>query len=184
MPYVYRYIDLEKEEVVYVGKVTTYYDTDILAKDGLLSRHSQHQRESWYKEIGDDNLMLQYIQLGSHTDADIYETWLISFYDTGQLVNKAKTNWGESNLDLYTCIFGRWRNFRQSSESNQNEIRKQVNWIVDGFIKATDACRYNVEGELKILCERVREIERDMRKAERMTRFISQDDYKRYKKEE
>ena len=36
---------------------------------------------------------MQFVELDSHTDADILETWLINFYDTGQLINISKTGW-------------------------------------------------------------------------------------------
>ena len=50
MAYVYRYINLEAKEVVYIGKVTKDHDVGF---DPLLNRHRQHRGEKWYKEIGD-----------------------------------------------------------------------------------------------------------------------------------
>ena len=180
MPYVYRYIDMNRKEVVYVGKVTTYYDMDATCvNDGLVKRHAQHQREDWYKSIGDENLLLQYIQLKSHVDADIAETWLISYYDTGQLFNKSKTGWGACTWDLYPHLFGKWKNFRQNSYKNGKEIRDQTDAIIDLFIKATDGCRHDVNNSLEWLCKKIKDIEKDMRKAESISRFDMQEDYKR-----
>ena len=183
MPYVYRYIDLNKEEVVYIGKVTTYYDKDnTCIYDGLVKRHSQHKREEWYGKIGDENLLLQYIQVGTHSDADILETWLINYYDTGQLFNKAKLGWGEPGIDLYPCISGRWRNFRQGAISNTEEVTAIVRKIVDSFIRRTEGMSFNIETGLEWLCDDIREIRGDMVKASRISRFDAQYDFRREKK--
>ena len=69
MPYIYRYIDIDKEEVIYVGKVTRYKD---VGYDPLKNRHEQHCREDWYKNDS-DHIVMQYIELDSHVDADIIE---------------------------------------------------------------------------------------------------------------
>ena len=106
MPYVYRYIDMTKQEVCYVGKVTHYKD---IGYDPLARRHEQHKREEWYKKIGDRNILFQFIETDSHTDADILETWLINYYcGSGHLINKGKMEWGKSNIDLLPYISGKW----------------------------------------------------------------------------
>ena len=121
MPYVYRYIDMTKQEVCYVGKVTRVKD---VGYDPLRNRHEQHKRESWYREIGDSNICMQFIETKSHTDADIMETWLINFYcQTGQLVNKGKTEWGYSNIDLHGHIFGYWHTYDDYAEKTNKVIR-------------------------------------------------------------
>ena len=109
MAFVYRYIDLEAQEVVYIGKVAGEKDVYI---DPLKRRHEQHTREKWYQE-NSDNLVMQFIEVKSHADADILETWLISKYGTGQLLNKAKTGWGESALDLSPMLYGRWKTYQR-----------------------------------------------------------------------
>lgn len=105
MPYVYRYIDMNKDEVVYVGKVTKEKQDEY---DPLKNRHLQHKREEWYKEIGFKDLCMQYIEVASPVDADIYESFLISYYNTDQLVNKAKTGWGNSRLKIDIINPKRW----------------------------------------------------------------------------
>ena len=65
MAFVYRYIDLNAQEVVYIGKVTKGGDLD---QDPLLRRHQQHTREDWYKKNA-DNLVMQFIEVESHADA-------------------------------------------------------------------------------------------------------------------
>lgn len=106
MAYVYRYIDMNKRECVYIGKVMG--DADIYVNP-LERRHEQHKRDDWYKEIGDENLLLQFTRVPTHADADILETYLISQYeDTGQLKNKAKVGWGKSCV-VSTII--KWENY-------------------------------------------------------------------------
>ncbi len=184
MPYIYRYINLKDEETVYVGKVTTYYDQDATCPyDGLVKRHEQHQRETWYKDIGDENLLLQYIQLSSHTDADIYETWLIQYYDTGQLFNKAKKGWGSSEIDFSPAIFGKWRNFRKNNYKNAEEIQKAVHEMVDTFMRYTSYLELDIELNLKLLCDQIRKMKSDKDKCDRITRLEAQGDFKRPFKE-
>ena len=102
MAYVYRYIDMNKRECVYVGKVMG--DADIFF-DPLERRHKQHSYDAWYKEIGGENLLLQFIHVPTHADADILETYFISQYeDTGQLKNKAKVGWGKSGVVLTNTL--------------------------------------------------------------------------------
>lgn len=178
MPYVYRYIDLQKEEVCYVGKVTTYEDLGT-AYNGLVKRHSQHKTDDWYKKIGGENLLLQYIRLESHTDADIFETWLIQYYDTGQLYNIAKTGWGKPSIDLSLCIFGKWRNFRQNAFENQEEIYKQLLCISEGLWKQTEGLVFNVDYALNSFNTKVKELQNDLVKAHKISRFDMQEDFKR-----
>lgn len=178
MPYVYRYIDLQKEEVVYIGKVT--YDKNDQGTDGLVKRHYQHKTDDWYKEIGDENLLLQYIQFPSHTDADIMETYLINYYDTGQLRNKSKTGWGKPSYDLYTAaINGRWISFLGSDFSCKDEISKQVSFLVESLMKSTEGLYFNVESGLSELNRKVLEIRNDMLKARKLSCYSAQDDFRR-----
>lgn len=184
MPYIYRYIDMKKEEVCYVGKVTTYDTDDVLVgknSNGLEKRHSQHKSEEWYKEIGDENILLQYIALDNHTDADIFGTWLIQYYDTGQLYNKAKTNWGKSSIDLYSCIFGRWRNFRQGAIENKEGIYKQLSSFAEILWNSTEGLCFNVDYALECFCGMVKQLQADCQKAHKISRFSMQDDFKREK---
>lgn len=179
MAYVYRYINLKKAEVCYVGKVTK--DSDF-GYDPLLARHEQHKREDWYKAIGNENLVLQYIELDSHVDADIYETWLIQFYDTGQLVNKAKTGWGRSRIDLYSAIYGHWRTFRGAGQQGaEREVREQVNSLVNVLLKSTEGLFYNIDSALADFNTRVFEIQQDLRKGYTLSRYDAQDDFRRAK---
>ena len=124
-------------------------------------------------------MLLQYIELDNHTDADIFETWLIQYYDTGQLYNKAKTGWGKSSIDLYSRIFGRWRNFRGSSRNNQQEIYSQLLYVAEVLWNNTNGLFFNVDYALKNFCDRVKEIQSDLQKAHRISRFDMQDDFLR-----
>lgn len=125
MPFVYRYINTRTMLCVYVGKVSTYTDWDDLTSvdpfvefSSLSKRHNQHKREDWYKKIGDENLILQYIFLDNHTDADILETWLINYYPSGQLMNKAKCDWGKSKIYLNEVIKNRWSLYTSKEIAN------------------------------------------------------------------
>ena len=176
MAYVYRYINLEKKEVVYIGKVTKEQD---IGFDPLLNRHRQHRGEQWYKEIGDDNLLLQYFEC-SHTDADILETWLINYYcETGQLINISKTNWGKSNMDLYPVFGGRWRNYGQNRTYNENEVHRLLLPLVDTLMRQTEGLEVNLNNYLDDFCDNVRMIAKDLKKTYELSRFDMQDDFKR-----
>lgn len=176
MAYVYRYIDFSKKEVVYIGKVTKEPD---LGYDPLRNRHRQHKGESWYKEIGDENLLLQYFEC-SHTDADILETWLINYYcETGQLVNISKMNWGKSNMDLYPVFNGRWRNYGQNRGYNDNEIHRLLLPLVDSLVRWTEGLEVNLDNYLNEFCDNVKVIANDLKKTYELSRFEMQDDFKR-----
>lgn len=182
MAYIYRYIDLKKEEVCYVGKITKFKDN---WNNPLANRHKQHKGEEWYKDIGDENLLLQYIELDSHTDADILETWLINYYcPTGQLVNKAKMDWGKSNIDLYPVFYGRWRNYGQNKEMNKEKIYAALGPVIDDLLRESNGLEYDLDFALDYFNERVREMATDLRKSYRISRYDAQDDFLRVKKPE
>ena len=97
MAFVYRYIDIEKNKVIYIGKVSGEAMDKPLEK-----RNKQHKsNDFWYKDHGGDkNVMLQFIELENAADADIYETILISKGDQKYLENKSKTGWGTATFNL------------------------------------------------------------------------------------
>lgn len=131
MPYVYRYIDMNKHECVYVGKVKG--DPDVYV-DPLARRHDQHKREDWYLEIGDENLLMQYIRVPTHADADILETYFISAYEgTGQLKNKAKTGWGKATVSVWKPDIA-WNNYLTRD-------REQKTWLEDRFLAIARAIK-------------------------------------------
>ena len=176
MAYVYRYIDLDKQETVYVGKVTKDNDVGYMP---LENRDRQHSREDWYKEIGEDNLLLQYIEC-SHTDADIYETWLINYYGD-QLINIAKQKWGKSNIDLGILIFGKWRNWGQNRHDMEEMVYKDINELTNILIKSTETFTFDIEYSLQRFCEGVRRIRNRVIKCDRISRINMQDDFLRSK---
>ena len=177
MPYVYRYIDLDKCEVVYIGKVTKYKD---FCTDPLLARHKQHTREEWYKGA-EQNIVMQFVEVDSNTDADIFETWLISYYDTGQLVNKAKTEWGKSALDLRYCFFGKWRTFEKEYEcGSEHDCYSLVNVLY----KATDDLTNNLDSSLEHLSDGIRELAKQRIKIKMLSAFNEQAEFRRQPMEE
>lgn len=190
MPYLYRYINTETEEVVYVGIVTK--DSELcnsldLAenKEYLERRHRQHKRtDSWYKEIGDDNLVMQYVFYESAIDARIAELWLINFYDTGQLMNVDGTGQLKSKLDLFPFIFGKWRNFGEDSLYNDEQIRLQLGCIISSLHKDTEGLRYNIETGIEYLSKRIREMHKEILKAQKISTLDKQDLFLRARKNE
>ena len=96
MSYVYRYVDAEKGECIYVGKVNGCNDIGV---DPLSRRHNQHKRDDWYKDHGGaENVFMEICEFEPQAEADIFETAMIAFYsETGQLEKKAKL-WGKQNI--------------------------------------------------------------------------------------
>ena len=174
MAYVYRYIDLDKGEVVYVGKVTKHKDYKY---DPLRLRHEQHMREDWYK--AGKNIVMQYVELNSHADADILETWLINYYDADQLVNKSKTGWGKCSFDLSSLLFGRWRTFGLNTGSNEDEATRIVSDMVRVLFKYSEGLNYNLDRQIEMMNDQIRHIAEEKRRAYLLSRFDSQEDYKR-----
>lgn len=173
MPFVYRYIDVEAQEVVYIGKVTGFKD---LYNDPLRNRHEQHKREEWYKK-NKNNLIMQFIETESHADADILETWLISKYGTGQLVNKAKTTWGESKIDMWSLTAGHWKTYQRGC----NQSIKALYDVAEQLYKYTEGLEYNVDSGLGMFCGMVKDIVNEKSKVSRLSRYDEQEDFMRAK---
>ena len=177
MCYVYRYIDINRKEVVYIGKVTK--DPDI-GYDPLLNRHKQHKNDEWYKNIGSDYLVMQYIELENQCDADILETYLISIYDgTGQLANKAKTGWGKSKLFISNRRNSliEWRPFACSENKTYDAIMKELSVAVNGLLRRTENLEFNVEANISVLSDSVRELASEHKKAFLFNSFDKNDDF-------
>lgn len=183
MPYIYRYIDLDKGEVIYVGKVTKYKD---VGYDPLRKRHEQHTREDWYKDR--ENVLMQYVEVDSHCDADILETWLINYYDSEQLLNSAKKDWGKCSFDLSSLLFGKWRNFGANSQSNEEAVKNIIDDAVRMTMKYSEGLSYNVESTLSgmkmIIEQKILKIAREKRMSDLLDRYDMQEDFKRERKVE
>ena len=176
--YVYRYVNLEKLEVCYIGKVTRDKDDK---QDPLSNRHKQHKREPWYMEIGDENLLLQYIEC-SHTDADILETWLINLYgQTGQLINISKMNWGKSSIDLWPVFAGKWITYGRGYYRNQEEVRKMLIPLAENLFNQSEGLLINLDIALESFCDDVKSLSADMKKTYKITGYDAQDDFIRNK---
>lgn len=170
MPYLYRYIDLEKQEVVYAGKVTKYND---VGYNPLKNRHEQHCREDWYK-ASKDNLIMEFIEFDNACDVDILETWLINFYDTGQLVNKAKTGWGKTSFDLWSSVENRWVVYGLDRSMNGQNIRGLANDLIDSLQKYTEGYTVNIDFKLNYFCDNVRDVQKELEKSSRLARCDTQ----------
>ena len=178
MAYVYRYIDIIKEEVVYVGKVTKNKNENY---DPLTNRHNQHKRDEWYKS-NPNNIAMQYIENLSPVDADILESWLISYYDTDQLANKGKTGWGKSDLDLSKFCDYQWKNYGNFTRTKQ-EIFSMVYSMVDRLINLSDGLRFNLNYALTILNNEIRELSQEVELRDKAQKLNGYSDYKRRYKE-
>lgn len=96
MEYVYRYIDDETGETVYVG-----------ISKCLKDRIAQHKRD---KLASINKAIIEYFPVKYHADADMLETYLISHYDTGKYFNVSKTKKGKcSFIDI--CDKLPWKRF-------------------------------------------------------------------------
>ena len=177
MPYIYRYIDIENEEVVYIGKVQGVND---MWNNPLKKRHNQHKHDEWYKQIGNKNLIMQYIELNNHADADILETWLISKYaNTGQLKNKAKTRWGESNLELSDEVFGKWKTYGKNIALTENAIKSEMLPLIQTLIANSEGLEINITSALNTFNEKVIEISEDIKKSHKFSKIESFETFKR-----
>lgn len=161
MSFVYRYVDLGKEEVVYIGKV----NGDSL--QDLYRRHQQHRSDSWYN----DRVVLQYQPAETPADADMLETYLISQYaHTGQLFNIAKTSWGRSRLCPKASVWGNWKDFFRAYAYHEDGLEERVTEVVRNFFKSTEGLDYHVEEMLDVLCDQIRGICKDMKLARELYR--------------
>ena len=172
--FVYRYIDLEAQEVVYIGKVTKGCDADY---NPLRRRHEQHMREEWYTRNA-DNLVMQFIEVGSHADADILETWLISKYGTGQLVNISKSGWGESRIDMWALTRGRWRTLQKNSEAGY-EGAEMLYELMGG-----DGLPSDYDSPRGLFCSILKDMVREKDKVRRLSQCNEQGDFIRTKAKE
>jgi hypothetical protein len=152
MAFIYRYIDVKKRETIYVGKVKGEKD---VFNDPLRRRHEQHKKDAWYNP---NSVIMQYIECESHTDVDILETWLINYYDkTGQLVNKGKSGWGTSQMDLWPLVDGKWKLFNDYLKVDE-EARKELSRLLE----KTDGLRKNVIDSLKSFTDNIMELSKEM----------------------
>lgn len=173
MPFVYRYIDLEAHQVVYVGKVTKDREGN---NNPIQRRHEQHMREEWHKK-NSNNLIMQYIEVHSHADADILETWLISQYGaTGQLFNVSKNSWGISDIDLWPVVTGKWRTYQRGC----GQAKEAIYHAAEVLYQMTEGLEYNVNSSTGVFMDMIRDIVSEKAKVERLSRYDEQDDFMRW----
>lgn len=123
MPFVYRYIDISEDQpkVVYVGKVCRNREEPF---EALLARHKEHVlNDDWYKEIGGENLTLEYIEVPSSADADILESYYIAKLDSDGLKNKAK-RWGKTHLQIENQFV--WKGLAEEFQKKYVELTRDL----------------------------------------------------------
>ena len=83
MPYIYKYVNKETDDVEYVGIIK--------ADSNFPRRFDQHKSDSWYKP---NKYTIYYSAVESQTDAEALEGHFISLYESYKFHNKAKDKWG------------------------------------------------------------------------------------------
>lgn len=117
IPIVYRYTDLDDNIVKYIGIVTSKNKTRTL-EDRIKEHYTKH-------EWAYGNFKIDYFTVASRTDAEAFESHLISFYKTYLYYNKAKADWGLSqylpNVNCWTHYITYYKNF--SKDKNREPVK-------------------------------------------------------------
>ena len=111
MPYVYRYIDKLDDIIKYVG---------IVVSQKLRDRVRQHKYQDIWCTSSD--FKIQYFEVKTRCDAEMWEAHLIAEYKTHRYFNKAKSSWGLSSyLDSATI---KWEDFDNATKNKQVDKKK------------------------------------------------------------
>ena len=107
MAYIYRYTDLVDGIIKYVGIVWGESRT-------LQQRLNEHERNDEWCFIR--RWKIEYINVGinNRTEAEFFESHFISLFQTNKYFNKAKNNWGVS--DLIHCEEKDWVEYIPNSK--------------------------------------------------------------------
>lgn len=87
---VYRYVDLNDNITKYIG--ITCKKHKIRSLESRIAEH--YKKDKWAKGF----YRIDYFVVSCQTDAEAFESHLISLYKTYEYYNKAKANWGISNF--------------------------------------------------------------------------------------
>lgn len=154
MPYIYKYVNKDTNEVEYVGIIK--------ADSNFPNRFTQHKSDGWYKP---DKYKIYYKQLESQTDAEALEGHFIALYGSDKYHNKAKSKWGECSFapdiewdefdeTLLGCKFDKMAYLFNLDPYDEHFIQNVINAIYDLYEKAEN--------------ERMRRIEARQEQIERM----------------
>lgn len=83
MEYIYKYVEKDSGQPVYVGRAT---------ESNWPRRLDQHKRDDWYEF---DKYEVYFYKVSTRTDSESLEAHFISKYGTDEYNNKAKARWGE-----------------------------------------------------------------------------------------
>lgn len=113
MAFVYRYLNPDSDEVVYIGK------TSGDSIESLRSRIAAHAAEDKFKKGAPcSGWRIEYVDGLTPADADILETALINSCKPSVLFNKSKTGWGNSSMvNLSNLEWRQWERSRRSPDS-------------------------------------------------------------------
>lgn len=84
MAVVYRYFNTDTKEYDYIGIVYSEHRT-------LKQRVYEHSKEPQFQN---GNYIIEYFNVATHTDAEVWEAHLIAKYETNKRLNKSKAFWG------------------------------------------------------------------------------------------
>ena len=125
MAIVYRYFNTDTKEYDYIGIVYSEHRT-------LAQRVREHSKEPQFQN---GNYTIDYFNVETHTDAEVWEAHLIAKYGTNKRLNKSKATWG-------TCSYlpddkDMWIKFeieekKVSTNNKGEEISTKTLWAKNG----------------------------------------------------
>lgn len=177
MPWLYRYIEVESKEILYIGLVYSN------KKEALINRLETHRYDflkkdsPWY-EYNTCNFKIEVLtpdQVKSRNDAEMLEGHFISEYKSFLKLNKAKSKWGKSSFissrnfnwilltDIQYC--GNIKEYTMSKQYNNSLEEKLTNKIKElELVIDTQVKKYNelldiYHIEVDKLKQRIKELE-------------------------
>ena len=154
MPYVYKYVNRESNDVEYVGISKT--------QEGFYKRIADHKRDKWYTENKYD---VYYFEVDSQTDAESLEGHFIALYRSYEFHNKAKARWGK-------CSFApsvEWIKYEgEYNISSRRALDKRVKEL-QGEVFSLDCDLLQINKSIKETIDAISDLEVEVGKARRET---------------
>ena len=113
MPYIYKYVNKETEDVEYVGIIKS--DTN------FPRRFDQHKSDAWFEPFKYD---IYFAEVLSQSDAEALEGHFIAFYGSTKFHNKSKAGWG-------LCSFApeiKWQKYNSAIPPNYTKPNDIFKW--------------------------------------------------------
>lgn len=155
MPYIYKYVNKDTNEVEYVGIIK--------ADSNFPNRFTQHKSDGWYKP---DKYKIYYKQLESQTDAEALEGHFIALYGSDKYHNKAKSKWGECSFapdiewdefdeTLLGCKFDKMAYLFNLDPDDEHFTQNVINAIYDLYEKAENERMRRIEARQELLEKKI-----------------------------